>query len=253
MKNSSNRNFKIEDLKIWHFLIAALIVYTIPIVIYLLNFYKFSLSKNPGDWASLGDYLGGVAGSLISLINIFAVIWLALKVFDLETKRNERMDGLEDERTEKMYKRETEREESLQALSVKPFCRTYSSDYVNEVKVVVRNYGLGLAKINKIDIADTSCSSAESVIDLVDLMPDDLPEGIFWRDYTINGFSYVPAGGEVNLIWLKGEEDDPIFSGFRDQVREKLSKISVTITYTDIFDKKVHTSSEILDAFSRQY
>jgi hypothetical protein len=184
---------------------------------------------------------------LISLINIFAVIWLALKVFDLETKRDESMHKLEAERAERMYKLETEREKSLRELSVRPFCQTYSSDYVDEVKVVVRNYGLGLAKIKTIAIA---ASPGKCVQDLVNLMPS-CPEGIRWRGFTINGFSYIPAGGEVDLIWLEGKEKDPIFSKFRDQVRGKLSKISVTIIYTDIFDNEMEPLSEILGVFSR--
>jgi len=245
MKNSQKRKFKIENLEIWHFLIAALIVYTIPFLGYILNFYSFSkdpktwisFSSNPGDWASLGDYLGGVTGSLLSLINIFAVIWLALKVFHLETKRDEGM-----------YDRETKREKDLQALSVRPFCTTFSSDYVNEIKVVVRNYGIGLAKIKTIKIEN---STGECVEDLIKLMPSQ-PEGLDWRDFTINGFSYIPAGGEVTLIWLEGDEENSDFSRFRDEVRKELSKISVTIEYTDIFDSKTERLTEALrGVFSR--
>ncbi len=130
----------------------------------------------------------------------------------------------------------------MQALAVKPFCRTHSSDYVNEIKVVVRNYGLGLAKIKTIAIAD---SHGECVQDLIKLMPSQ-PEGLYWSDFTINGFSYIPAGGEVNLIWMKGKKDDLVFSSFRDEVREALSKVSVTIIYTDIFDNEMEPLAETL-------
>jgi hypothetical protein len=83
------RKFKIESLKIWHFLIAALIVYTIPIAAYTLNFYKSPFSKKPDDWASLGDYLGGVAGSLISGASHFRKNMLrgCMKVLSLSNKQ----------------------------------------------------------------------------------------------------------------------------------------------------------------------
>ncbi|WOD41703.1 hypothetical protein [Nodosilinea sp. E11] len=227
----------------WSIGLFISLIYAIPVLIYVSHFKDAPISNRPEDWASLGDYLNGLISSLMSLVNLIAIIWLGFKVHGLET-----------EREEKMYKLETEREERLQAITLRPLCTIYSSDYVNKIKVTVKNLGVGPAKTRKIIIENLHepLHARKRVKDLVQLLPP-LPEGMLWRDYTINGFLYLPAGEQIDLIWLEGDEKNYAFSAFRDQIRKILSNVAVRIEYADIFDNEMEPIQEVLDIFSREY
>jgi len=62
-----------------------------PLAIYIINFRGSPISLYPSDWASFGQYMGGVVGPLISTINLAVIIYIAIVVYHMETNRERQM------------------------------------------------------------------------------------------------------------------------------------------------------------------
>ena len=70
-------------MKGWKITIAVAIL-AIPLVIYIIHFRGFSISDNPSDWASFGDYIGGVYTVLVT----FLAIYLTRHLENRDAERN---------------------------------------------------------------------------------------------------------------------------------------------------------------------
>ena len=70
-ESSSEKYFPEFLLKIglFVFVIAIIIVF-----IFALNFYKYPISDNIGDWGTFGDYIGGILNPIVGLATVLLVI-----------------------------------------------------------------------------------------------------------------------------------------------------------------------------------
>lgn len=86
MGNTKKNHFKFP------FLIGLLLLLAIliPIFIYLIIFYHHPLSDNGSNWGDFGNYLGGILNPIIGIFNVVVLVYLTLKVSELDNVRNER-------------------------------------------------------------------------------------------------------------------------------------------------------------------
>lgn len=49
----------------------ALLVLAAPLVVYVVHFGNLSISDNPADWGSFGDYIGGIYAALVTFLAIY--------------------------------------------------------------------------------------------------------------------------------------------------------------------------------------
>lgn len=70
---------------------AILVVALLPILIYCINFYKFSISDNPSDWALFGEYIGGIYSVIAALLVVYLTRYLSKE----DNKRNKLIEIVE--------------------------------------------------------------------------------------------------------------------------------------------------------------
>lgn len=54
------------------FIVLAIVVF--PLGYYCINFFEHRISDSPADWGVFGDFIGGTANPLLSIVNIW-VLW----------------------------------------------------------------------------------------------------------------------------------------------------------------------------------
>lgn len=216
-----NVNFKL--IKCYAIILGLICL--IPIAIYILNFKKHSLSDDPGDWGTFGDYLGGVLNPILAIIGLYITVALAY----LSDKWN-KTSILNQERT------------------VRPVGRIVFGNYEDVIEVKIRNNGLGPMIISSMKVIKNGISKNT----LIDWMPE-LPDDVSWTDYVgdISGFSLSP-NQELNLIKFEVNEEYWKEEEFRDKLRNELSDIEIMIEYKDIYDKEMPELTRKLDWFKQK-
>lgn len=64
---------KTEVSPLFYLAIFITFLFLCTTITYMVNFQNNSISKDPGDWGALGDYLGGILNPLISIMTLFFV------------------------------------------------------------------------------------------------------------------------------------------------------------------------------------
>lgn len=185
-----------------------------PLGLYLYNFRGSSLSSNPDDWASFGDYLGGTVNTLFSMLNFAAVIGLAFVIYKLETRR----------------------EVEIQSIALRPFIEIYNELKPEKLSIKLKNIGNGPAKINHIEIIKDSSKYTE----LSKLLPPSPNKNMGPSEVIVDPETYLGAGDKINLLLISrntAEHND--FVSYLDEVLEILSEAEIVVSYTDIFHKKM--------------
>ncbi len=59
----------------------------IPILVYTIRFSNYELSKDPSDWGTFGDYIGGVYSVLLSIIAIYVTYMISEREDKSKEKR----------------------------------------------------------------------------------------------------------------------------------------------------------------------
>ena len=198
----------------------------IPIVIYLIKFRKYTISEDPADWGTFGDYLGGVLNPILALIGLFITVALAY----LSAKWN-KTTILKQERM------------------VRPVGRIVIGNYEDLIQVKLGNEGLGPMIIKSINVINNGKSKST----LIDWMPNPPEDDITWTDFVgdIKGFSLSP-NQQLNLIKFEVNEDFWQEEEFRDKLRGELQGIEVQIVYEDIYENEMPTLVRKLDWFERK-
>ena len=119
-------------------------------------------------------------------------------------------------------------------LSVKPIPFLALGDYEDRLLVRLLNNGSGPLIVKTTQVQGNDIFT-ENLIDCMPPMPKNFPFSTLTSD--MKDRSLLP-GAEIFLIELVGNIDDPIFLQFRDQCRQTLSKLSMSVTYTDIYGHK---------------
>jgi hypothetical protein len=131
-------------------------------------------------------------------------------------------------------------------LSVKPFPFIAIADRPELIRVKLANYGAGPMIIQDVSVSD----GTKSLPTLLKWMPE-LPPQLDWSSVTsaMKGRSVLPEH-EVILLELGGEVTDPVFVKVRDQCRRRMAKLTVTCTYSDIYEQPYDPYRRELDTFA---
>jgi uncharacterized membrane protein len=86
---SSEKN-SYSNWPVWLLAGGGLIALLVVLAVYALWFRHADVSPDPGDWSKFGGYFGGVAGSLIALFTLAALVFtLRVQARQLEDTRTE--------------------------------------------------------------------------------------------------------------------------------------------------------------------
>src|SRR5690606_426149 len=67
--------------------IVGLFIITIPFIIYLTKFISKSLSDDLNVWNMFGQYIGGTAGPIISVLTLVVTAWIAIEFNDYQKRQ----------------------------------------------------------------------------------------------------------------------------------------------------------------------
>ena len=132
--------------------------------------------------------------------------------------------------------------------SLTPIANILTADYENELAVTIRNTGVGPLLVERFTVSD----GEQKEDNVVCLMPQ-LPEGIYWTTFSPNiEGRCIPPNQDLVIIKLNGNSSDKAFASFRDEVRLALSRLTVTLEYQDIYDRRMPPKQRKLDWFARE-
>jgi hypothetical protein len=133
--------------------------------------------------------------------------------------------------------------------SLTPIASILIGDYEQEILVKLRNTGVGPLIVERFTTSDGN----KEEDDIISWMPA-LPEGIYWASFTenIDGWCIAP-NKEAVIIKLSGNPSDRRFALFRNEVRRALSKLTVTVKYKDIYDRRMPIKQRDLKWFARHF
>lgn len=193
-------------------IILGILILFSPIAFYMLWFRSYSISNAPEDWGDFGDYVGGVSGPIIALLGVLIAVRL----------------------------------NSIQVRLAKPYGDIVIGNYEDCLYVDLRNKGVGTMIIKKV-VAKPQQGLIKT--NLIDLMPI-LSSGKKWTNFVheIEGKALSP-GEKLNFLKIEFGET-PSDAGIRENIREALSKIEISVEYIDIFNKPQGIAHRNLNEFS---
>ncbi|MCZ2472470.1 hypothetical protein G9H62_06445 [Aquirufa ecclesiirivi] len=140
--------------------------------------------------------------------------------------------------------------------TVKPIGRIRIGDYQNNIFVKVENNGVGPLIIKQILIKRDTLQTTKS---LIDILPNDLTKRITWTNFTgsYEGRTIIPGQSLELIVWTinssyEGKSND-IIENDRNDLRKALKEISVSVTYTDIYEKEEFMHDLSREEFSSWY
>ena len=81
---------------LWISGIILFIILITPFGLYIKNFHASPISKNPADWGTFGDFLGGSINSVMAVVNIFVLLYLTFRIAAVEGERNDQAIALQE-------------------------------------------------------------------------------------------------------------------------------------------------------------
>lgn len=123
--------------------------------------------------------------------------------------------------------------------SVKPICNISYIDYANHIRIELVNNGLGVMTIKKVQIKDVTNRVEKSI---VDFLPSNIHLSHYMRETA--GRSLI-QGGKVVLLDLKSDNSIDI-----ERLRNILSKLTVIVYFTDIYNKKFIQKRDLQEIYS---
>ena len=134
--------------------------------------------------------------------------------------------------------------------SVKPILNIILADYENRISVMLQNKGLGPLTIEHFYVLKDEKKIENN---LIDCMPD-LPDKLMWKHFIkdFNGKA-LTASEKISGLTLSGDVNDNNFCTYRDEVRKRLSLLTVKVDYKDIYGKNMPTCERQLKWFGRHF
>lgn len=118
--------------------------------------------------------------------------------------------------------------------SVRPISSILLNDYEDLLSVYIENVGTGPLTIKAL----TCCDGLTTVDSLIELMPKvDQAWSTFCE--SINGRT-IPVGGRIVLVEIQPQNAET-----RSRIRAKLSRVKVSVEYSDIYNSKFNDYREL--------
>ncbi|MDR3415736.1 MAG: hypothetical protein P4L83_06080 [Nevskia sp.] len=133
-------------------------------------------------------------------------------------------------------------------LSVRPLAEVTVADYENSLRVKLRNNGTGPMIVTGIEVSDGH--SAKACV--VEWMPS-LPKGRPWTTFShdLKDRTLQP-GSAIVLLELTEHQGEQDFASCRDLIRAALAPLTITVDYTDIYNKAMPKRIKALSWFGRR-
>ncbi len=133
-------------------------------------------------------------------------------------------------------------------LSVRPLAEVTVADYENSLRVKLRNNGTGPMIITGIDVSNGERRKKC----VLEWMPP-LPKGRHWNTFSHELIDRtLQPGSEIILLELTEYDGEQRFPTCREEVRAALAPLTVSVSYTDIYNKAMPVRVKPLSWFGRQ-
>jgi hypothetical protein len=125
--------------------------------------------------------------------------------------------------------------------TVKPIGRIRIGDYQNNIFVKLENNGVGPLIVKQILTKNETLNTTES---FVGILPADLTKRITWTNFTgsFEGRTIIPGQSLELIVWTinssYNNKTEAIIEKDRSDLRKALKEVSVSVTYTDIYEKE---------------
>ncbi|WP_100075575.1 hypothetical protein [Chryseobacterium camelliae] len=218
-------NYKI----IWIIVGIVSILLLIILGFYIGNFHKRNLSDSPEEWGQFGDYLGGTLNTTISILNLFLLAYLTIKIAKIE-----------EDRTSNTSK------DSVKPLGL--FSFNISNDFF---KIELHNVGLGPLILKEFKIFDKE-KHYKDFKELLDSIPLQhyRPKYSFTKS-TSNG-TIIRKDDFLNIIDMQLDNDEAGVEYSKKVeslkiIKSKLASCEIKIIYADLFGNIINEEIEKLD------
>ncbi len=134
-------------------------------------------------------------------------------------------------------------------LSFMPIPYVAFADYTDLIRVKIRNDGNGPLIIKNVTFTEIN-ESLKRKDELYKLVPSP-PPGLYWSDYSSGLKRTIRPDAEVIFLCLRPDSENDRDVEFRDKLRGYLSKLSISVEYTDVYGTKLGPYSRSFDWFAR--
>lgn len=207
-----------------------LISFLVPLSIYVLTFWDNKISTNPHDWGVFGDYIGGVTNSILS----FVAIGVSLLSLYLVNK----------------IQRDIHRKElSLTHNQNKPFPYFDLSNFKHEIRIDLKNAGIGTMDIVNIQILnnDKSLNNFQDLFNLYSNFTQPSCLEVFLNTAPTHALAPSTHKELLKIIPQKGvAATNGLIVEEINQFREILKNYKIEIKYKDIFGNEFRYEKDLI-------
>jgi hypothetical protein len=135
--------------------------------------------------------------------------------------------------------------------SVQPIPQIILGDYENCIYVAIENAGVGPYVIQSFAVENVMSKITKASV--VELLPR-LPAGFYWTTF-IEKLEQraIPAQQKLVLLQLDEPKEGSGFANVRQQMRNELGHLRITVSGKDIYGNPMSDCSRLLDYFHRTY
>lgn len=203
---------------------SSIIFLLITFICYYLRFNSNGISSDPEQWAQFGDYFGGILNPFISLVNLFVLTYLSIRLVKVDNDRNAW---------------------TLQELA-RPYGELGLSIYSGNLTITVHNFGLGPMIITDILIKNSLGQVHNDFEKLVETNNNKVKVGIGTFKVS-NNHCAVGKDGEIKLLILEGDYHDTIYMEYIKTIINKLKDYTLEVKYNDMYKRPMEPISEKID------
>ncbi len=208
------------------FILISSTLLIIPILAYMIKFWKLNISDDTQIWGSFGDYLNGTFMPIIALLGVLVTYYLGI----ISDKRNASNIKIEQ-------------------LKHRPILHIGYFDAENYLEIFLENKGNGPLIIKDYKIINELDNSEETRI--FDCLPKLLNDD--YSNYTGNIKNIVMKADEKFQLFLyTGDINSETFLDNREKVRKSISKFRIYAKYQDVYENLMPTAERSLIWFGRQ-
>jgi hypothetical protein len=180
-----------------------------------------ALLKFDANAANAFGALASAAAAFLALLVSGISVWISIRAMSAQQKHNE--------------------------LSVRPLAEVTVADYENSLRVKLRNNGTGPMIVTGIEVSNGE-GRRDSVMDWMPSLPKGRPWNTF--SHALKDRTLQP-GSEIVLLELTEYDEEQDFSICREAVRVALAPLTISVSYTDIYNKAMPVRVKPLSWFGR--
>jgi hypothetical protein len=200
-------------------LIGVAVLYVVILFIYCSKFGWLLLSSSKSEWGTFGDFLGGVLNPIISLLNLFIIYHLTIKI-DQGSKK---------------------RENEVLSLQVKPFPDMIFISSPDKVEINLENGGLGPMVIKQFRLVSIEGKVSTSFKDTILGFESEFAGKYMNSMFTFSGEAHVIRVGDTRCLFSFELQDKSNVDNIKyiDALKARLEKWRIVLTYENILGEQI--------------